>query len=112
MKAKTIYKEMKEIDNQIMKLQKDKPKNIKEKYYICPSCGELSTLGQQIEACSGGGMPYCYCEYGGEKGRVFVGYERINKKLWEGLKGLKTDKPRLIKYLEYKTNKIKRRIKR
>jgi hypothetical protein len=112
MASQKIYKEMEEIDNKIMKLQNDKPKNFKEKYYICPSCGELSTLSQQIEACSGGGMPYCYCKYGGERGRVFVGYKRINKKLWEELKELKTDKLRLRKYLQYKISRIKRRIKR
>ncbi len=107
MKNQEIYKDMEEIDNKIMKLQKNKPENFKEKYYICPSCGELSTFSQQLEACSGGGMPYCYCEFGGEMGRIFIGYKRINKKLWQELNILKTDKLKLRKYLQYKASKIK-----
>lgn len=63
-------------------------KKFKEKYYKCPNCGELSTYTEQIEACSSGGMPYCYCKYG-EEGRVFVGYKRISKKEYFRLKGLK-----------------------
>ena len=56
-------------------------------------------------------MPYCYCEYGGERGRVFVDYKRINKKLWNELKELKADKLRLRRYLQYKSNKIGRKTK-
>lgn len=80
---------------------------VKEIYYICPSCGELSTFSKQLENCSEGGMPYCYCEFFGERGRIFVEYKRINKKLWEELKELKTDKLRLRVYLEYKLKKKK-----
>jgi len=80
---------------------------IKEAHYICPSCGELSTFSQQLEACSQGGMPYCYCEFGGERGRIFIGYKRINKKLWEELKKLKSNKLRLKEYLQYKLKKKK-----
>ncbi len=74
----------------------------RERGYICPSCGELSTFSEQLDACSNGGMPYCYCEFGGEMGRIFIGYKRINKKLWQELKELKTDKLRLRGYLKYK----------
>ena len=77
---------------------------IRESYYVCPNCGELSTFSQQVEDCSRGGMPYCYCEFLGERGRIFVGYKRINKKLWEELKALGSDKLRLKMYAKYKLN--------
>jgi len=85
---------------------KGKEKKFKETYYICPECGELSTFSEQLEACAGGGMPYCYCEFGGERGRIFIGYKKINKKLWEELKQLKTDKLRLKEYRKYWLEKI------
>jgi hypothetical protein len=71
------------IDNKIEKSSMKKQK-IKEVYYICPSCGVLSTNSELLEACGQGGMPYCYCEFGEE--RIFIGYKRVSKKLWEGLK--------------------------
>lgn len=80
---------------------------IREGYYICPSCGELSTFSQQLEDCSEGGMPYCYCEFLGEGGRIFIGYKKINKKLWEELKALGSDKFRLKAYVKYKLEKKK-----
>ena len=73
-------------------------KSTKEKYYICPNCGELSTFSEQLEACSNGGMPYCYCEF--DNGRIFIEYKRISKALWEKLKVLKTNKLRLSKYIK------------
>lgn len=77
-----------------------------EKYFICPSCGELSTESQQIENMSQSGMmPYCYCEF--DNGRIFIGYKRINKNLWQELKKLKTDKLRLKAYRKYKLDKIR-----
>ncbi len=77
----------------------------KEKYYICPNCGELSTFSEQLDACSKGGMPYCYCEF--ENGRIFIQYKRIKKKLWEELKALKTDKLRLESYKDSKIQQNK-----
>ena len=85
---------------------------IKEGFYICPECGELSTLSQQLEACSNGGMPYCYCEFGGERGRIFIGYRRINKTIWTELKELKSDKLRLKAYLKYKISKLNKGVKK
>jgi hypothetical protein len=85
-----------------------KNRKLKEIYYICPSCGELSTYSKQIEGCSAGAMPYCYCEFSGERGRIFVGYKRINKRLWAELKKLKTDKLRLKEYIKDKTNKLRK----
>ncbi len=84
---------------------KTSPKNSPEKYYICPECGELSTYSLQIESASQGGLPYCYCEF--NNGRIFISYKRINKKLWQELKDLKTDKLRLKAYLKYKVEKGK-----
>ena len=84
------------------KISKREAIDFREGNYICPSCGGLSTFSQQLEEASQGGLPYCYCEFGGERGRIFIGYKRINKKLWERLKDCKTDKLRLKKYLEYK----------
>ncbi|HIG94299.1 MAG: hypothetical protein QT05_C0049G0004 [archaeon GW2011_AR13] len=90
------------------KKAKNLSKNFKEKYYICPSCGELSTYSKQLEEASQGGMPYCYCEFGGERGRIFIDYKKINKKLWEELKNLKINKLRLREYKKYKTERIKK----
>ena len=100
---------MEEIDKRIEKLSKKKIRNFKESYYICPECGELSTFSQQLESCSSGGMPYCYCEFGGERGRIFIGYKRINKTLWTEFKELKSDKLRLKAYLKYKVSKLNKR---
>jgi len=81
----------------------------KESYYICPNCGELSTLTKQLDACSGGGMPYCYCKFMPE--RIFVEYKKINQKLWGQLNTIKIDRLRLKKYLEYRLNSIKLKSK-
>ncbi len=83
----------------------------KESYSICLKCGELSTFSQRIEACSNGGMPYCYCEFGGERGRIFIGYRRINKQLWEKLKEFKKNKLRLKVYIQYKITTLNRKGK-
>jgi len=56
---------------------------IKERYYTCPNCGESATETRLLEACSSGGMPYCYCEF--ENGKVLIGYKKIGKKAWEKL---------------------------
>ena len=56
----------------------------KEKYYICSNCKELSTETDLLDACSNGGMPYCYCEF--NNGRIFNKYKKINKKEWMKLK--------------------------
>jgi len=93
----------------ISKTISQKIKDFKEEYSICPNCGELSTFSQQLYACSNGEMPYCYCEFGGERGRIFIGYKRINKKLWNELSSLKNNKLRLKEYTKHKTSKIKRR---
>lgn len=74
----------------------NKNKTSKEKYYICPNCGDLATGTNLLEACKGGGMPYCYCEFNEE--RTFVGYKRIAKKLWEELNKYKSNKAKLKKY--------------
>ena len=94
-----------------MSRTKNPSKKFREMYYICPLCGGLSTLSQQLEDASGGGMPYCYCEFGGERGRIFIGYKRISKKLWEELKELKTDKLRLKEYIKYKVKNRRKSIK-
>lgn len=104
---KQTLREFNELDNKIEKLKKQRPKNFKETYYICPECGELSTFSQQLESCAEGGMPYCYCEFGGERGRIFIGYKKISRKLWEELKKLKTDKLRLKNYIKFKVKKRK-----
>ena len=93
------------MDEKIFKLSKKKPKDFREMYYICPNCGELSTYSKQLEGCFGGGMPYCYCEFGRE--RVFINYKRINKKLWNELNKLKSNMARLKTYLKYKIVKKK-----
>ena len=82
-----------------------KNKKIKEVYYICPSCGELSTFSQQLEDCSSGGLPYGYCEF--NNGRIFIGYKRISKELWDELNKYKAGKLRLKEYLKYKVNKLR-----
>ncbi len=69
---------------------------VTEKYYICPQCEDLSTFSEQLDACSNGGMPYCYCEF--DNGRIFIGYRRISKSLWETLNNLKNKKSRLKLY--------------
>ena len=48
-------------------------KMTKEKYYICPNCGEFATETNLLEVCSNGGMPHCYCEF--ENGKVLIGYK-------------------------------------
>ncbi|MEK6823988.1 MAG: hypothetical protein AABY06_03035 [Nanoarchaeota archaeon] len=78
-----------------MKL-KNKPKNFKEKYYICPKCGALNTETQTLEEISNGSCGMCYCEFNNE--RILNKYKKINKRLWEELKKLKSDKLRLKKY--------------
>lgn len=105
-----IYLEMKKMDEKIEKLSKRKMKNFKESYNICLDCGDLSTLTKQLEACSSGGMPYCYCRYLQE--RIFVRYKKISKELWQELNLLKTDKLRLKRYLQHKMNGIKLKSKR
>lgn len=34
-----------------------------EKFYICESCGELTTKYKILESCSQGGMGLCGCDY-------------------------------------------------
>lgn len=104
---KKINKEMDELDEKIEKLKIQKPKDFKERYYICPECGELSTYSKQLEDACEGGMPYCYCKF--NNGRIFIRYKRISKKLWEELKKLKSNKLRLKKYKldKIRSNKIK-----
>jgi len=92
-----------EKEKQKMTPQKILTKNFKEKHYICPNCGKLSTESQLVEDASEGGLPYCYCKF--TEGRIFIGYKRINKKLWQELKELKTDKLRLKNYIKYKVEK-------
>jgi hypothetical protein len=36
---------------------------LEEKYYICPSCGELTTKTQIEREMEYGGMGLCWCEY-------------------------------------------------
>ncbi len=58
---------------------------VKEKYYKCPDCGNLTTETNLLDACSNGGMPYCYCKF--DEGRIFVGYKKISKNNWIRLGG-------------------------
>ena len=74
-------------------MKKQKNKGV---YYACPSCGDISTNSELLEACGQGGTPYCYCEFGEE--RIFIGYKRISKKLWGELgKERKTRKSILLR---------------
>lgn len=86
---------------------KKEEKKFKEKYYICQNCGELNTETKIFGEVSSGSCGMCYCEF--NNGKILNKYKRVNRKLWEGLKGLKTDKLRLKEYLK---SKIKRRIKK
>ena len=53
----------------------------REKYFMCPSCGELETQTGMMEAISSGGQGMCYCEF--DNGRILVEYEEITKKEYE-----------------------------
>lgn len=55
-----------------------------EKYYTCPSCGDLVTETQILEDCSNGSCGMCYCQF--DNGRILVKYKRISKKKWQELK--------------------------
>jgi hypothetical protein len=74
---------------------------IKEMYYICPDCGALSTLSSQLEDFDIGGLPYCYCKYNSCL-RILIEYKRIQKKLYDKLKQIKSNKNRLAIYLVIK----------
>ena len=67
-------------------------KRKKEKYYVCDTCGELSTESEQIEAASSGGLPYCYCQY--ELLNIFNGYSSISFKRYTQLSKLSKVKRR------------------
>ena len=75
-------------------------KMAKEIYYICPNCGALNTETLLLEEVNGGSCGMCYCEFDNE--RILNKYKKINKKLWEELKNLKTNKLRLKQYLKHK----------
>lgn len=53
----------------------------REKYFMCPQCGELTTWTAILDECGSGGQGMCYCEY--DNGRVFIEYEEISKKEYE-----------------------------
>jgi len=73
---------------------------VKEKYYICPNCGELNTETQILEEVGGGSCGMCYCEFDNE--RMLNKYRRISKKLWNVLNLLKNNKLRLKEYIKHK----------
>ena len=76
----------------------------KERYFKCPSCGEVTTqskIDYEVEFCGSVGM--CYCEYmesfindQGHKDvwypRVFVKYEEITKEEYDRLRKQKPKK--------------------
>jgi len=78
---------------------------VKEKYYICPNCGELNTETQILEEVVGGSCGMCYCEF--DDRRTLNKYKRISKKLWDELNLLKNNKLRLKEYIKHKASKIK-----
>ena len=60
---------------------------MRETYYVCPSCGILTTETEILEAIGCGGSDMCMCEYmvTEEDGnvwfpRTFIPYKKISKK--------------------------------
>lgn len=67
----------------------------KEKYYICPECGELVTETIILDECSQGSCGMCYCQFGAkvwykdcfdyETYRVLIPYVNISINLYKEL---------------------------
>ena len=78
---------------------------IKEGYFICLSCGTLTTSSELEEVCSNGGLPYCDCMYSQlvwngkdfdyEVLGAYIGFKNIPKKIYDVLKTIKNDVVRL-----------------
>lgn len=69
----------------------------KERFFICPVCGELKTWKEILKDCEGGGVGLCTCEFTAfewseEHGldvwcpRIYTEYEEIGKELYDRLK--------------------------
>jgi hypothetical protein len=79
----------------------------KERYFICPNCGELTTWNQILRECGSGGVGLCGCGFTHpfwsegydcidiETPRIYHGYIEINKDLFDRLKSEKNDVLRL-----------------
>ena len=75
-----------------------------EKYYICEKCGELNTETKILDEIGSGGTGYCWCKYCSyewdEKyqefepvyAKIFVGFTRIPKKIFDSIGKLSKDK--------------------
>ena len=49
----------------------------REKYFLCPQCGALTTKSEILKDCSSGGMGMCDCLF--FNGRIFTEYNEITK---------------------------------
>ena len=53
----------------------------REKYFICPSCGDLKTRTELTQEVSSGGYGMCDCKV--ENASIFTEYDEITKKEYE-----------------------------
>lgn len=87
---------------------------MKNKYYICPNCGELTTEKEILEDISCGGSDMCTCKYTKyywneedkefdvDYPRIYSPYKEININLYSFLKDIYNDVIRLNYYQEFK----------
>lgn len=93
-------------------------KKVKEKYLICPSCGETTTWTKVLKEVEfGGSVGMCYCEfltnYWNEEynnfdvqtDRIFNNYIEVSKKIYDWLKSEKNNVLRLKMFKTIPKNK-------
>jgi len=54
----------------------------REKYFICPECGAITTKTEIDDDIKHGGQGMCYCEF--DNGRVLIQYNEIKKIEYDG----------------------------
>lgn len=57
---------------------------IKEKFYKCRECEDITTRSEILDECGCGGAGMCYCQY--DNDRILIPWKRISKKLYDDLK--------------------------
>jgi len=88
-------------------IKKKQNRRRKEKYYICPYCGDLKTFTSILADCEQGGPGMCDCQFTQvywdqdyqdlniDTSRIYHEYIQISKKWYEYLKKIHNDVLRL-----------------
>ncbi len=59
-------------------------RKMKEVYYKCPICKDITTEKEILEEASSGGMGMCYCQF--DNGRILIKWKKITKNEYNKLK--------------------------